>query len=46
MSIPNLFFTDTRNRDLVPPYARQDVNTQGVQSMKHLLNQMVKPTSF
>lgn len=28
VSIPNLFFTDTRNRDLVPPYARQDVNTQ------------------
>ncbi|MBQ4800458.1 alpha/beta hydrolase [Pseudoalteromonas sp. MMG006] len=27
VSIPNLFFTDTRNRDLVPPYARQDVNT-------------------
>ncbi|MBQ4857339.1 alpha/beta hydrolase-fold protein [Pseudoalteromonas sp. MMG007] len=28
VSIPNLFFTDTRNRDLVPPYARQDVNTE------------------
>ncbi|CAM2762098.1 alpha/beta hydrolase [Pseudoalteromonas distincta] len=28
VSIPNLFFKDTRNRDLVPPYARQDVNTQ------------------
>ncbi|KAF7780484.1 hypothetical protein PMAN_a1515 [Pseudoalteromonas marina] len=28
VSIPNLFFTATRNRDLVPPYARQDVNTQ------------------
>ncbi|WP_282131427.1 alpha/beta hydrolase [Pseudoalteromonas aliena] len=28
VSIPNLFFTFTRNRDLVPPYARQDVNTE------------------
>ena len=28
VSIPNLFFTDTRNRDLVPPYARQEVNTE------------------
>ncbi|MDQ9090716.1 alpha/beta hydrolase-fold protein [Pseudoalteromonas haloplanktis] len=28
VSIPNQFWTDTRNRDLVPPYARQDVNTQ------------------
>ncbi|MBB1399158.1 alpha/beta hydrolase [Pseudoalteromonas sp. SG44-8] len=28
VSIPNQFWTFTRNRDLVPPYARQDVNTQ------------------
>ena len=28
VSIPNQFWTNTRNRDLVPPYARQDVNTQ------------------
>jgi len=27
VAIPNQFFTDTRNRDLVPPYARKDVNT-------------------
>ena len=26
VAIPNQFFTDTRNRDLVPPYARKDVN--------------------
>ena len=26
VAIPNLFWTDTRNRDLVPPYARKDVN--------------------
>lgn len=26
VSIPNLFWQDTRNRDLVPPYARKDVN--------------------
>ncbi|WP_254663629.1 alpha/beta hydrolase [Pseudoalteromonas sp. BMB] len=25
VSIPNQFWTETRNRDLVPPYARQDV---------------------
>ena len=25
--VHNQFFTDTRNRDLVPPYARKDVNT-------------------
>ncbi|WP_268801419.1 alpha/beta hydrolase-fold protein [Pseudoalteromonas sp. XI10] len=25
VSIPNLFWHDTRNRDLVPPYARKDV---------------------
>ena len=28
VSIPNQFWSNTRNRDLVPPYARQDVNTQ------------------
>lgn len=28
VSIPNLFWTDTRNRDLVPPYARQDVTIE------------------
>lgn len=27
VAIPNQFFTDTRNRDLVPPYARKVVNT-------------------
>lgn len=27
VSIPNQFWEFTRNRDLVPPYARQDVNT-------------------
>ncbi|MDN3393515.1 MULTISPECIES: alpha/beta hydrolase-fold protein [unclassified Pseudoalteromonas] len=27
VAIPNQFFIDTRNRDLVPPYARKDVNT-------------------
>lgn len=26
VSIPNQFWSDTRNRDLVPPYARKDVN--------------------
>jgi predicted alpha/beta superfamily hydrolase len=26
VSIPNQFWTNTRNRDLVPPYARRDVN--------------------
>lgn len=26
VAIPNLFWTDTRNRDLVPPYARKEVN--------------------
>ncbi|WP_286272932.1 alpha/beta hydrolase [Thalassotalea hakodatensis] len=28
VSIPNLFWQDTRNRDLVPPYARKDVNIE------------------
>ncbi|MEI5639113.1 MULTISPECIES: alpha/beta hydrolase [unclassified Pseudoalteromonas] len=28
VSIPNLFWTDTRNRDLVPPYARKDVQIE------------------
>lgn len=28
VSIPNQFWAFTRNRDLVPPYARQDVKTQ------------------
>lgn len=28
VSIPNLFWTETRNRDLVPPYARQDVTIE------------------
>lgn len=26
VAIPNQFWTDTRNRDLVPPFARKDVN--------------------
>ncbi len=26
VAIPNLFWIDSRNRDLVPPYARKDVN--------------------
>ncbi|ASD67780.1 alpha/beta hydrolase [Pseudoalteromonas piscicida] len=28
VSIPNQFWTETRNRDLVPPYARQDVTIE------------------
>ena len=28
VAIPNLFFVSSRNRDLVPPYARQEVNTE------------------
>jgi len=28
VSIPNQFWTNTRNRDLVPPYARRDVNIE------------------
>lgn len=28
VSIPNKFWKTTRNRDLVPPYARQEVNTE------------------
>lgn len=28
VAIPNLFWTDSRNRDLVPPYARRDVNIE------------------
>lgn len=28
VSIPNQFWTETRNRDLVPPYARQDVQIE------------------
>lgn len=28
VSIPNLFWTDTRNRDLVPTYARKDVTIE------------------
>ena len=28
VAIPNQFWTDTRNRDLVPPYARKEVNTE------------------
>jgi len=28
VSIPNLFWSDSRNRDLVPPYARQDVKIE------------------
>lgn len=28
VAIPNLFWTDTRNRDLVPPYARKDVKIE------------------
>ncbi|WP_440053514.1 alpha/beta hydrolase [Pseudoalteromonas sp. T1lg65] len=28
VAIPNQFWTDTRNRDLVPPYARKDVNIE------------------
>ncbi|MFT4747886.1 MAG: putative alpha/beta superfamily hydrolase, partial [Congregibacter sp.] len=28
VAIPNLFWIDSRNRDLVPPYARQDVQIE------------------
>lgn len=28
VAIPNLFWADSRNRDLVPPYARKDVNIE------------------
>ncbi|GLX79214.1 hypothetical protein tinsulaeT_25540 [Thalassotalea insulae] len=28
VAIPNLFWVDSRNRDLVPPYARKDVNIE------------------
>lgn len=28
VAIPNLFWSDSRNRDLVPPYARQDVKIE------------------
>jgi len=28
VAIPNLFWTDSRNRDLVPPYARKDVKIE------------------
>jgi len=28
VAIPNLFWVDSRNRDLVPPYARQNVNIE------------------
>jgi len=28
IAIPNLFWVDSRNRDLVPPYARQSVNIE------------------
>nr|WP_301003731.1 alpha/beta hydrolase-fold protein [Arsukibacterium sp.] len=28
VAIPNLFWVDSRNRDLVPPYARRDVNIE------------------
>ncbi len=28
VAIPNLFWTDSRNRDLVPPYARRNVNIE------------------
>ncbi|BBN81480.1 esterase [Pseudoalteromonas sp. A25] len=28
VAIPNLFWVDTRNRDLVPPYARKDVQIE------------------
>lgn len=28
VAIPNLFWVDSRNRDLVPPYARQDVKIE------------------
>ena len=45
VAIPNLYFHNTRNRDLVPPYARQDVQiTARPKTLRILGNKAFLPT--